>query len=343
MSNKSNNKVLLIDTCVWINLAQDTSSKPLVMAIKNLIENNLIKLIVPTIIKDEFERNKDRIIDISKKKLSQDIRKVKNIIEQYSNSGDKDTVINGLDDVNHKLPMMADTISEQSDTIWDILSTAETIAIPDNVKIQASDRALLKKAPFHKSKNSMADALIIELFFNATLTDEQSDFYFITHNPKDFSSESDNRIHHEDYNEYFSKDKITYSTNLPFIINEIAPDILDETTFEYDWDDESRGLYEILDTIDMLTDKIWYNRHCGRAYDVENGNILIVDGDDYDVYNHQHIRKDIWEGALKSAKNKEEKYPNELGPWSDFEWGMLSGKLSALRWVIGEEWDMLDT
>jgi hypothetical protein len=27
---------------------------------------------------------------------------------------------------------------------------------------------------------------------------------------------------------------------------------------------------------------------------------------------------------------------------SDFDWGMLSGKMSAIRWVLGEDWDMLD-
>jgi hypothetical protein len=32
-----------------------------------------------------------------------------------------------------------------------------------------------------------------------------------------------------------------------------------------------------------------------------------------------------------------------LGPWDDFEWGMINGKLSDLGWIMRDEWDMLDT
>ena len=55
--------------------------------------------------------------------------------------------------------------------------------------------------------------------------------------------------------------------------------------------------------------------------------------------------RQLWTvGALKAARKTEDEVGRELlGPWGDFEWGMINGKLSAIRWVLGDEWDTLDT
>ncbi len=93
---------------------------------------------------------------------------------------------------------------------------------------------------------------------------------------------------------------------------------------------ELRGENKILFVVDELFDKVWYNRHLCLREDVTVGKTK--------------VDPKIWKGALKAARNIEKKYrKKELGPWDDFEWGMINGKLSALRWVLGEEWDMLDT
>src|SRR3989344_5554902 len=78
-----------------------------------------------------------------------------------------------------------------------------------------------------------------------------------------------------------------------------------------------------------FSDKVWYDRH----QLLKNGGHLEKD-----------TPPDILKGALSAAKKVEKKYGKKnLGPHNDFEWGMINGKLSTLRWVLGEDWDMLDT
>ena len=105
---------------------------------------------------------------------------------------------------------------------------------------------------------------------------------------------------------------------------------IQESDDEEFYEDEPRSIEEIVDAVDVFLDKIWFDRHLSLRYRIESG--------------METVNPEIWRGALASAQKVIEKYGEEnLGPYSDFEWGMLNGKLSALRWVLGYEWDMLDT
>lgn len=54
---------------------------------------------------------------------------------------------------------------------------------------------------------------------------------------------------------------------------------------------------------------------------------------------------DLLRVAGPGRRRVEAKYTEagQLGPYTDFELGMLNGKLSAICWILGSEWDFLDT
>lgn len=58
------------------------------------------------------------------------------------------------------------------------------------------------------------------------------------------------------------------------------------------------------------------------------------------------IDPEIAKGMLEVMRAAERKYgKRKIQNYyqDDFGWGMINGKLSALRWVLGDDWDMLDT
>lgn len=52
---------LLIDTCVWLDLAQDQKLTPLLRVVETLAREERVRLIVPRVVLDEFKRNRARV------------------------------------------------------------------------------------------------------------------------------------------------------------------------------------------------------------------------------------------------------------------------------------------
>jgi hypothetical protein len=342
--------MMLVDTCVWLDLAKDQKQAPVLSIVEKMYKKRILSLIVPRVLLDEFRRNRERVAKESARSLSSHFRQVKEAVEKVA--GDKRKmrgVLSYLDDVNHKIPILGGSAERTLVRIEKLLTASPIIEPSEEVKLYAAQRALDRKAPFHHAKNAMADAILIETY-GACLRDKEASgvrFAFVTHNKSDFSIEDGNhKKPHRDFADLFSRVKSLYFINLPEALRRVEPSLVTDIMFEESWTQEPRGLTEILEAEDLLFHQVWYDRHSNLRTGVEEGRIKIVDKEIYPRPRgaQKTVQRDVWEGALKAARKVERRYGKKnLGPWSDFEWGMLNGKLSALRWALGDEWDMLDT
>ncbi len=343
------NKILM-DTDVWLDLAGDHRKAPVLTALDSLIGAGAIELILPEIVLAEFGRNRDGVVERSRRSLSSHIKRVREAMADFGDEERRAAAIAQLDDMEHNVAVTGYLSRQTLDAIESLMGRSSITAASDGARLKAVERALFKHAPFHRSKNSMADAVLIEIFVETVEaeSDAKTVFFFVTLNTKDFSQQNgDRRQPHADLEPIFRGENRTYATSIVEVINELDINLLRELEWEESYSEEPRGLSEIMETQHVLARQVWYNRHLSLRYGVENGDVRVITGTEFaklDGYHPEVIVDEIWEGALAAAKLAEEELGrNRLGPWDDFEWGMINGKLSALRWVLGDDWDMLDT
>lgn len=346
MARKRKPVFLVVDTCVWLDLAKDHTQEPLLSALEELVHMNFISLIVPQIVLDELARNKDRVIEESGRSIAGTLRRAKEMLARYGKDGEKYEAIRQLTEIDQKSVNYRDAAQKAVDRIERLIfGPAEIVEITSAMKIAAAERALQGKAPFHRQRNSMGDAILIEAYGQIQRR-AVGHYAFVTHNIKDFSDTSVNEQEpHPDITKFFPKSRSRYFTKLGSALNAYRPTEFQDIIIEQTLDFPPRRFVEISEAIGKLMDQIWYNRHQVWNEKLRIGEAKLIDDDEErgkDPFGLR-IHRRIWEMAERSARDKEEKYGvDELGPWDDFEWGMINGKLSALRWVLGEEWDMLD-
>lgn len=337
---------LLIDTCVWLDIAKDAEQQKILRVLQELMEMGEVKLLLPETVLNEFNTNKERVIKESNQSLASAIKRTKKVVEKMGSNGARQSTLDELDDINFKITHIPDSTANSVEDIEKLFNKINLLPATEPIKLNAAKRAVDKLAPFHKNKNSFNDAIIIETYGAQIKEDNPKDehFAFVTHNTADFSLPNGNQKKpHPDFTAYFDQSDVSssYYINLAEALRDISPDLVSDLMIEQeDYDIPPRELSEIIKEENKLFDIIWYHRYKMRVY-----RITEVVNASPEIKNKQaEIKKRVLEVAITAAKKIEKRHGKKnLGPWDDFELGMLHGKMSALRWVLGDEWDFLDT
>jgi PIN domain len=270
--------------------------------------------------------------------LSSTFKRVKDAVRQFGRPEGKEAALASMDEVDHRITILGEAVNESIQRIEAIFSRAQLIETTDDVKLRAAQRAVERKAPFHKDKNSIGDAILVEIYRNI-LTVGQGDvtYAFVTHNKHDFSKMgSDERQPHPDLADLFADARSIYALALGEVLNSYSPEWMEDVKWEFEYQQEPRLLSELTEAENLLFRQVWYNRHWNLRVAIERGKHRLVTKQEWDKASLKRQQKmtvdTVWVVGIEN-----------LGPRSDFDWAMLNGKLSAVRWVLGEGWDFLDT
>ena len=321
---------LLVDTCVWLDIAKGPESQPLIGAMEELVRTQAVSLILPRTVLDEFKRNKKRVIDESCRSLSGVFKRVKEAVNACGDPKKKQSVLKYLDDVDHRIPLLGESVVDAIARIERLMGGARIIELTDGMKLRAAQRAIEKRAPFHRGKNEMGDAIIVEAYADC-LGDKNAKgtrFAFVTHNRNDFSEQhGDRRRWHPDIAHLFSRVKSLYFDSLKEALSRVDRVLLANIKAEEEWREEARRFTEIAKALDELFDKVWYGRHGLLAEAIESGKMRVVEDGDYPSgkYDPNLITRGTWALAQKAARRKEKQYgvddlePIRIGPvWLSF-------------------------
>lgn len=326
---------LMVDTSTWLDLARDRRGGEGIAAIQDLSDNGLLQLLVNDIVREEFDRNRPRVETSMSASIAERLRLIRKDLVDFGGS-DRDELLQILDWMAHQVPLIGALATRNFDAILELLDKGHMLQPSPEEADRVVRRGLEKKAPFHRSRNSVADAMLIELYATAVgqaKGEDDDSFAFVTSNSDDFSDPTgDQRRPHPDFAAMFASEKSTYALGvkgLDGVLRAHFPDEMTDIDAEHLWMfDEPRRLDEVLAAEQEFFDRVWYERSIGRL-------------------SRLRAERNISESSDPGEPGRrrlEDKYGVDgLGPYSDFEWGMHHGKLSALRWVLGDEWDMLDT
>lgn len=328
---------LLVDTSVWLDLAKKRDGQRLIHALGQVVQDGDVELLVPGVVVDEFERNRERIEQSMTSSVAARFKGLRKDLDDLSAESHR-PAFDAIAGLAHEMPLIGAMAMRNFTDILALLTEGKQLGVTAEVQARVVSRALQKRAPFHSNKNSVADALLVELYaevIEGEARDEEQ-YGFATSNHEDFSiQQGDRRQPHPDLAGLFNGSTSRYFyriEGLQTALTSYLGDEFEQVLEESDFQEDPRTLTEILEAEQEFFDRVWFERSVRYTDRWEAG--------------HRGGRFDTEEGyrvSIEAQERTKTKRPDLRPAKDDFERGMWNGKLSTLRWVLGSEWDFLDT
>jgi hypothetical protein len=200
-------------------------------------------------VRDEYARNRARVLASAKASQAEVFRRARNALRQFGEAARKDEALRVLDDVAHKVAIHGEASNESMRLVEKLLASFVPIVASVIARQRAANRGLERRAPFHGSKNSTADAVLIETY--GELVEEDPDlenrYAFVTANTGDFGAPGgDTRLPHADIALFFDGKRSLYATRLDALLRDPALALpIDEDIEMMFYGEEPRLLSEI--------------------------------------------------------------------------------------------------
>jgi hypothetical protein len=202
---------ITFDTNIWIYLLDDSWKEynPL-DHLEHWLEEGLLELLVPDIIKQEWEKNREAQRDRCKQLIRDFFDMADEILPSAFISGSRKP---------EQVDQVVDRQLQRIDALVNNLSTPAPLPVDAHQTLVAW--GLAKKAPLHK-KTSMADAIILVSLYDFAEQHPGDEFLFISKNTEDFfqKQQGKNKIH-EDLSSDFQRLGINAYTTLRHALRDL--------------------------------------------------------------------------------------------------------------------------
>lgn len=216
-------RFIIIDTCIWINLAEEPELYPLIEGLKDILDLPDFHIVLPESIRVEFDNNRGKILQRWQKTIKNKINELKEIGWRFPEH--KADIMQLQNKLNISINKNIDQVKTNIALIDEIFRRSTAVNISEEMMAESSRRVFYRIPPAkNPTGTSVGDCLlwltVLELL-------REGEVWFCTRNMKDFSmSKQDNFPDPSLDQEAFSvntKGRFNYSIEIEKLINEMLP------------------------------------------------------------------------------------------------------------------------